>query len=118
MTSSTASRSSFLVQTKIGPAKSSGTGSPLLTSKSSPLPISCNALPTRPPPTMTAGTTLVVVEAIAFTQKCLRNWVLKVADKVVPDKASALAMIGFGGVRLLRANPLLGLLGSFFFRRR
>uniref|UniRef100_A0A7C9ALY7 Uncharacterized protein n=1 Tax=Opuntia streptacantha TaxID=393608 RepID=A0A7C9ALY7_OPUST len=42
----------------MGPSKSRGTDSPLFTSKSSPSPMSCNILPTRPPPTITAGTTL------------------------------------------------------------
>ena len=61
MASRTDSRSSFLVQTKIGPLKSSGTESPLFTTKSSPLPMSCRALPTLPPPTITAGVTLVLM---------------------------------------------------------
>ena len=47
----------------MGPSKSTGTGSPLFTNKSSPLPISCNALPTLPPPTITAGATFLAVEA-------------------------------------------------------
>ena len=68
---STDSRSSFLVHTKMGPSKSSGTNSPRRTRRSSPVPISCKALPTLPPPTMTAGATLaggtvtVVGEAMA-----------------------------------------------------
>ena len=65
--SRTASRSSFLVQTKMGPAKSRGTGSPLFTRRSSPEPMSCRALPTLPPPTITAGTTLVAIADEALT---------------------------------------------------
>lgn len=63
--SSTASRSSFLVQTKMGPGKSRGTGSPLFTNTSSPLPMSWRAFPTRPPPTITAGKTFVMVPGAA-----------------------------------------------------
>lgn len=57
----TASRSSFLVQTKMGPSKSAGTGWPRPTRKSRPSPRSCSALPTLPPPTITAGMTAVLV---------------------------------------------------------
>ena len=54
----TPSRSSFRVQTKMGPAgASAGNASPRRSSTSAPSPISCRAWPTRPPPMMTAGTT-------------------------------------------------------------
>jgi len=49
----------------MGPSKSTGTASPLFTNKSSPLPISCNALPTLPPPTITAGASFLAVAADA-----------------------------------------------------
>ena len=65
--SRTASRSSFLVQTKMGPAKSSGTESPLFTRRSSPEPMPCRALPTLPPPTITAGATWVAIADEALT---------------------------------------------------
>jgi len=43
----------------MGPSKFSGTASPRRTRRSWPLPMVCRACPTLPPPTMTAGTTLV-----------------------------------------------------------
>lgn len=54
--SSTASRSSFLVQTKMGPRKSAGTFWPLRIRMSSPVPMLCSICPILPPPIMMAGT--------------------------------------------------------------
>mmetsp|Transcript_24933 Transcript_24933/g.78959 ORF Transcript_24933/g.78959 Transcript_24933/m.78959 type:complete len:280 (+) Transcript_24933:599-1438(+) len=50
-------RLSFLVQTKMGPVEPAGMGSPRLTTTSSPEPMASRALPTRPPPMITAGAT-------------------------------------------------------------
>lgn len=54
------------MHTNIGPGKSIGIASPLFTSRSPPPPISCRAFPTRPPPTMMEGITLVAVVAAAM----------------------------------------------------
>jgi len=91
---STDSRSSFLVHTKMGPSKSSGTGSPRRTRRSSPVPMSCKALPTLPPPTMTAGTTLaggaVAVVAAADMAEGLNMGVVMVVGEM--GKESEVAM--------------------------
>ena len=63
--STTESRTSFRVHTKIGPVLSSGTFSPRRTTMSRPPPIFSNACPTRPAPTITPATTSPSLPAIA-----------------------------------------------------
>lgn len=63
--STTESRTSFRVHTKIGPVLSSGTFSPRRTTTSRPPPIFSNACPTRPAPTITPATTSPSLPTIA-----------------------------------------------------
>lgn len=66
----TASRSSFRVQTKIGPSNSAGTVPPRPTRTSRPSPKLWSILPTLPPPTITAGTQpalAITLEALTLT---------------------------------------------------
>ena len=70
------------MHTKMGPSNSRGTDSPLRTRMSWPVPMSCKALPTLPPPTMTAGTTLVAVVGGAMVPETLNLKALEEEEEV------------------------------------
>ena len=84
---STDSRSSFLVHTKMGPSKLSGTDSPRRTRRSWPVPMSCKALPTLPPPTMTAGATLVAGAAMVVAMAEALNLKAEVVGEMEKDSS-------------------------------
>lgn len=76
----------------MGPSKSRGTGFPLLMRTSLPEPMSCKALPTLPPPTMTAGTTLVgaLTAADAMTEKDLVEGSERVEGEIAGERKEAM----------------------------
>lgn len=79
----------------MGPSKLRGTDSPRRTRKSWPVPMSCKALPTLPPPTMTAGATLVagaVTMVVAMAETLDLKGEAVVVGEMEKDREVAVAM--------------------------